>query len=684
MNLLLSIFKTGVHRSWLDRRLRNVVVGFTWLACCNACLTAQEHRSVVFERVELSESQWTNGFWAERQEVVRNASIPQMWKIMVDDEHSQFLTNFLVAAGEREGKHRGPSWNDGDFYKWIEAACSSLAVSKDSKLEEQVDRAIAAIGRAQREDGYIHTPVQIRRRQGDETAIPFSEPLQFELYNFGHLMTAACVHHQATGRDSLLKIAIAGADFLVRTFQGPDAPLGRSAICPAHYMGLIELGRLVKKPQYIELAQKLIERRDQVVDGTDDNQDRVPFRKQTQAVGHAVRANYLYAGVADLVAETGDTELLETLKTIWNDVAASKLYITGACGALYDGASPDGSASQKIISRVHQAYGRPYQLPNSTAHNESCATIGNILWNWRMLQLTGDAKYADVLELGLYNGLLATVSLDGSSYFYTNTLRQLDHMPTELRWSRIRKPFISCYCCPPNILRTIAQTQQYAYGKSKDGIWVHLYGSSQLRTTDERGATIELLQQTEYPWNGRVQLNVVNSPNRKWTLRLRIPQWAKNCSLKVNGVNATIAIQSGSYASIEREWNAGDRIELEMPMPVRLIESHPLVEETRNQVAIHRGPLVYCLESKDLPEKSRLLNCMFPSDAEMTISSLAGLPGVLALKTQLTYRPIDTWGKELYRERDHTPNETVSAQLVPYFAWGNRGDSEMSVWLPVR
>lgn len=671
----------------LTTLLRNRIIELVALALLLTTLSFAEAAPpllTVFDRVDLDESQWTSGFWGERQKICQDTSLPQMWQIMVDDVHSQFLTNFLIAAGDTEGKQRGPAWNDGDFYKWIEAASSTIASSKDSQLAKHVDQAIAAIGRAQREDGYIHTPVQIRKLNGDATAVPFSEPLQFELYNLGHLMTAACVHSRATGKKSLLNIAVSAADFLDRTFNSSASPLGRSAICPSHYMGLIELGRLVHNPRYIQLAQKLIEQRDQVVDGTDDNQDRIPFRKQTEAVGHAVRANYLYAGVADLVAETGDRELLDTLKTIWEDVNTSKLYITGACGALFDGASPDGTSAQKSIARIHQAYGRPYQLPNSTAHNESCATIGNILWNWRMLQVTGDAKYADVLELALYNGLLASVSLDGSSYFYTNTLRQLDRMPTELRWSRQRKPFISCYCCPPNILRTIAQTQLYAYGKSNDGIWVHLYGSSQLRIIDKNGSPIEMVQETEYPWNGHIRIRILETPKNEWTLRLRIPRWAKNGSLKVNGVRSTADFLPGTYASIQKEWKAGDQIELDLPMPVRLLESHPLVEETRNHLSVHRGPLVYCLESNDLPKGFSVMNCMLSPDEAFEPALVAELPTVLALRTKLSYRSIDDWHGELYRERSRNPLEAVNARLVPYYAWGNRGTSEMSVWLPVK
>lgn len=649
-----------------------------------ASAQSQTQSNVAFQRIPLGESQWTNGFWAERQKIVEQASLPQMWQIMVDDVNSQFLTNFQVASGVKAGKHRGPSWNDGDFYKWIEAASSAFATNKSVQLDNWMDQAIEAVGKAQRDDGYVHTPIQIRSRQGDTSAIPFSEPLQFELYNLGHLMSAGVVHCRATGKKSLLNIAVSAADFLDRTFSGPETPLGRSAICPSHYMGLIDLGRFVDNPKYILLAKKLIERRDQVVDGSDDNQDRIPFQKQTEAVGHAVRANYLYAGVADLVCETGDKVLLETLKTIWDDMSRSKLYVTGACGALFDGASPDGSSAQKSISRIHQAYGRPYQLPNSTAHNESCATVGNILWNWRMLEITGDAMYADVLELALYNGLLATISLDGSSYFYTNSLRQLDRMPTELRWSRTRKPFISCYCCPPNILRMIAQTQLFAYGKSKNTIWVHLYGSNRLQSKFDGGESVELVQESEYPSDGHSRFQIVKSSMQPWTLRLRIPKWAKNASIKVNGVATHAEIVPGAYTSLKQNWKAGDQIELDLPMQVRLLESHPLVEENRNQVAVHRGPLVYCLESKDLPSGVALMSSMISTEEFFEPIAMDELPGVIGLRTRVAYRAGDAWKDELYRERDRKTLELGNTRLIPYYAWGNRGSSEMSVWLPVR
>src|SRR5262245_34999388 len=374
---------------------------------------------VVMRSVGLGRVKWTTGFWADRFETCRASMLPTMSRIMEGTEHSQFLQNFRIAAGLAGGRHRGPPWNDGDFYKWLEAAAAAYAVTRDPALDRRMDDAIAVIAKAQRADGYLHTPVLIANRNGD-AAEPFHDRLNFEMYNFGHLFTAACVHHRATGKRTLLDVAVKAADFLCRTFESPTPELARNAVCPSHYMGTVELYRTTGDRKYLALAVKFLDLRDVATDGTDDNQDRVPFRKQTEAVGHAVRANYLYAGAADVYAETGDETLLEPLKKIWANVVTRKMYLTGACGALYDGASPDGSKDQKQIARVHQAYGRDYQLPNSTAHNETCAAIGNALWNWRMLQVTGEAKYADVLEVTLLNAVLAGVSLDGRRFFYTN------------------------------------------------------------------------------------------------------------------------------------------------------------------------------------------------------------------------------------------------------------------------
>src|SRR4051794_14638954 len=636
-------------------------------------------RSVVPEEVR-----WTRGFWADRFAECRDVMVPAMWELMSGTEPSQFFHNFKVAAGLVEGRHRGPSWNDGDFYKWLEAASTVYAVTRDPAWDRRIDEIIRGISLAQRDDGYLHTPVLIKARNGDPDARPLQDKLDFEAYNLGHLITAACVHHRATGKDNLLKVAIKAADYLVNVFRAPTPELARNAVCPSHYMGIVDLYRTTHDPRYLGLARTLIDIRALVEDGTDDNQDRVPFRRQSEAAGHAVRANYLYAGVADVYQETGDRTLLDPLLAIWDDVANRKMAITGACGALFDGASPDGSKDQKSITRIHQAYGRPYQLPNSTAHNETCAGIGNALWNQRMLEITGEARFADVVERVLYNANLAGISLDGRRFFYVNTLRQLDRMPVNLRWSRDREAFISCFCCPPNVVRTVAETGAYAYGKAEGKLWVHLYGGNTLDTILDGGERLRLTQQTEYPWDGRVRITIDQAPGRPCSLSLRIPGWAREASLRVNGTPWAGRLEPGTYAEVDRAWSSGDVLELDLPMPVRLLEAHPLVEETRNQVAVQRGPIVYCLESVDLPSDVKLSDVVIPHAIALKPRyDPALLSGVAVLEGRAQAWPERDWSNELYRDLADSKPSTFDVKLVPYYAWGNRGHSEMTVWMPL-
>jgi hypothetical protein len=632
---------------------------------------------------QIPDIRFPSGFWYQRLETLRQGSIPSMSRIMSGVEYSHFLENFRIASGKAVGNHRGPAWNDGDCYKWLEAVASLYALERDPKLLAILDQAVLEIAAAQRADGYLHTPVLIKNRGGN-SAKEFSDAAQFELYNLGHLMTAACAHGEATGDESLMRVAIRAADYLEKLFHSPAAPLGRSAICPAHYMGLVDLGRKTGESKYVDLAQFLIQRREAVQDGTDDNQDRVPFLHQREVVGHAVRANYLYAGVADVLLERPDTQSLSILEDLWRDVHDRKWYITGACGALFDGASPDGSSNQKQISRTHQAYGRPYQLPNSTAHNESCASIGFILWNHRMLRLTGQAQYADALERGLYNALLATISLDGTRYFYTNTLRQLDQMPVDLRWSRQREEYIKCFCCPPNIVRTIAQVSRYAYHPSVDRLWVDLYGTNQFDIPLTASQRIRGQQTSSYPWNGQVQLVIEEAPSSPMTISLRIPGWTDSASVRINGSPSTQMAVPGTYLDLHRSWKPGDTIELEMPMRVKLLVSHPLVEETRNHVAVQRGPIVYCLESNDLPAGRSLLDARIRAGSPWrTIHDDALLGGATFLETELSFPAESERSSDLYRELDLTKVHRVACRLIPYYAWGNRGQSEMTVWIPL-
>ena len=634
--------------------------------------------------VGLAESCWTEGFWADRFATCRTSMVPVMGDLMAGTERTQFLENFRVAAGLAEGRHRGPAWNDGDFYKWLEAAAAVFAIDRDPDLDRRMDEAIRIIGLAQRPDGYIHTPVLIAGRRGDPGARPLADRLDFEAYNLGHLLTAGCVHRRATGKDSLLRIAIKAADYLDAVFRDPTPELARNAVCPAHYMGVVELFRETGDPKYRDLARKLIDIRALVEDGTDDNQDRIPFRDQRVAAGHAVRANYLYAGVADVVLETGDPTLLAPLRSIWSDVVRRKLFVTGACGALFDGASPDGSKDQGTITRVHQAYGRDYQLPQSTAHNETCAAIGNVLWNARMLRLEGEAKYADVLELSLLNATLAGISIDGTRFFYTNTLRQLDPMPTPLRWSRERQPFISCFCCPPNAVRTIAEAASHAYGVSEDdAAWVHLYGGSTL-DTEVGGGRFRLRQETDYPWDGRVRIAIEAAPDRPIAVRLRVPGWARGARLSLNGSADRRDLETCSYAELRRTWSIGDVVELDLPMPAQLIEANPLVEEARNQVAVRRGPVVYCLESIDLDGMAKVQEVAIPREIALTHRFDPGLlGGVAVLEGRAEVRVEAVWSEALYRELSDAASRPIPIRLIPYFAWGNRGPSEMTVWMPL-
>ncbi len=487
--------------------------------------------------VGLDEVRWTNGFWADRFDLCQTQMVPSMLRLMDGTNYSQYLRNFEIAAGLAQGRYRGAPFNDGDFYKLIEGACAAYAVTRDEYLDQNIEKAIRVIAQAQRADGYIHTPVLVRQRNGDipqSGTAPFQDRNNFEMYNLGHLMTAACVHYRVTGRTNFLAVACKAADFLYRTFHDAPPEVARSSVCPSHYMGIVELYRATGNPRYLELAEKFFALRNGIQDGGDDNQDRLPFPEQTEAEGHAVRANYLYAGAADLFMETGDTNLWRPLDSIWTNVVTQKMYITGGCGALYDGASPDGAKDQKTITRVHQAYGRNYQLPNTTAYSETCANIGNVLWNWRMFLATGEAKFMDVVELALYNSVLSGGSLDGTNFFYTNPLRVTDPMPVELRWSRTRVPYVSSFCCPPNLVRTIAESADYAYGKSAGAIWVNLYGGSTLATKLPDGQKVKLTQETDYPWNGRVRITIDECGPAPFALRLRIPGWAEGASVRIN------------------------------------------------------------------------------------------------------------------------------------------------------
>jgi len=641
-----------------------------------ALVNTEESHHAVLESVDMGSVQWTKGFWADRFEVCRDSMIPHLWKIYHDPKISHAFTNFMIAAGLDTGVHVGPPFHDGDFYKLLEGVAAVYAITRDPRLDTMMDNAIAVIARCQRPDGYIHTPTLIEERNHPGQSAAFQDRLNFETYNMGHLMTAACVHYRATGKKTLLAVAIKAADYLSAFYQHSTPQLARNAICPSHYMGIVELYRTTHNPAYLELAKNLIDIRGMVNNGTDDNQDRVPFRDQTAAMGHAVRANYLYAGVADVVAETGDDSLKHCLDAIWKDVTEHKLYITGGCGALYDGVSPDAvSYDPTRIQEVHQAYGRDYQLPNTTAHNETCANIGNMLWNWRMLLTSGDARYADVLEQSLYNSVLSGVSLDGNRYFYTNPLRASRKFPYTLRWAGGRQEYIALSnCCPPNLARTIAEVADYMYCINKKGLYLNLYGGNTLKTSG-----IALREETEYPWDGKVAITIAEAPATAFSLFLRLPGWCHGASVRVNGKQVPLSPVLG-YAELHRLWKSGDVIVLELPMPAVLMEANPLVEETRGQVAVRRGPVVYCVESPDLGAGETVASVALPSKIDLQPTPMSiGKSRMMALTGHAYLLPASDG--RLYQELPATAPKAITIKLIPYFAWANRGASDMSVWM---
>ena len=666
------------------------------------------------QNVPLGSAQWTGGFWGDRFQMLSTTGIWDMWDtwntpwetLDADGKHgSHGFRNFEVAAGTVKGKHHGPPFHDGDMYKWLEACASVYAVTKDPKINALMDKFIEQVALAQRADGYIHTPVVISERNagvdshatnpgasasGSENAAgieigkdqkhAFASRLNFETYNLGHLMTAGIIHKRATGKTTLFECGRKAADFLYNFLTNDAAELSRNAICPSHYMGAAEMYRETGDPKYLELAKGLIAIRDSVTNGEDHNQDRHKFRDQYEAMGHAVRANYLYAGVADLYAETGEEQLMKNLSAIWDDIVQHKIYIMGGCGALYDGVSPDGTTyDQPSIQQIHQAYGRQFQLPQEAAHNEICAQIGMLLFSWRLFQTTCDGKYLDNIENELYNGILSGISLDGKDFFYTEALRRTKEFPYVMRWPKHRQRYISCFCCPPNTLRTLCQAQEYAYCIKDDVLYVNLYGQNNLNMKD-----LEIEQMTDYPWDGKIRITVKKAKHLQ-TVVLHKPGWCDNYTVKVNGETADL--------TITRKWKKGDVIELNLDMPVRLVEANPLVEEAKNQIAVMRGPIVYCLEGQDIGpvvsssptnKKARINDIAIPADIQWKEVTMT-LEGhkMIALEGEVKRINNKAWdNKTLYRQ---VAKETgkVRIRLIPYYAWDNRGIDDMSLWLPL-
>lgn len=627
------------------------------------------------------------GFWRDIVQNTANNTVPHLQAMFEDKEISHVLENFRICAGETMGEHEGTVFGDGDFYKWMEAALYATALTEDKQLSRQLVAYCNLIAKAQLDDGYISTKQIIDEKAGNKK-VRMGDVNDFEIYNMGHLFTTACLYLRVTKSDALMKVAVKAAKYLEKLYdEAQRQGEVKTAVCPSHYMGLIEMYRTTGEAWYLRLAKLAIELRDLVEEGTDDNQDKIPLKQHETIVGHAVRANYLYAGVADLYAETGDEAYLSMLQKVWHNLVTKKIYITGGCGALYNGVSPYGNFFKD--QKTHQAYGYEYQLPNITAYNETCASVGLVLWAYRMFQIELKSEYIDWLERTMLNVNLAAVSIDGKKYFYENMLRRTKELPYELVWPLHRTDYIYSYCCPPNIARTLAEVAEYFYLTANSTIWCAMYGANEAVFELENGAAFTLLQETNYPYDGKINLTVkevVSGEGLMFDLKIRVPSWAVTGHVKtLKGIYELSEKEETGYLTVRAKVRAGERISVDFDMPIRYTRAHPFVEETFNQVAVERGPLVYCVETPDV-KVSTIDDVVLILD-EVLLPSVMSIAGrqVTVLEGAANIIKRDNYDEEaLYQTVNVQKEEKIQLRLVPYFAWDNRGIGEMKIWMPYK
>ncbi|MCR5107788.1 MAG: glycoside hydrolase family 127 protein [Lachnospiraceae bacterium] len=636
------------------------------------------------------DTEFTDGFWKSVRDVIFNNTVPQLEKMFDAVDISHVVENFRICAGEAEGDFEGTVFGDGDFYKWMESAMYSAVLNDDKDLSDRIEKYIDLIGRAQRPDGYISTK-QIIGEMNKSGLGRMGDINDFEVYNFGHLMTAAALHLRLTGRDSLLKIASKAADYLDNMYkEAEEKDQVQTAVCPSHYMGLIELYRAVGDEKYLKLAQKAIELRDSVKNGLDDNQDRIALKKHRKIMGHAVRANYLYAGVADLYLEKGGEEYLDVLKSVWRDLLTHKIYITGGCGALYNGASPYGNFFDHQL--IHQAYGYDYQLPNISAYNETCANVGLVMWAYRMFMIEPKAEYFDVIERVMLNTNLASISLDGIKYFYENMLERVKDPGFDPVWPLHRTEYITSYCCPPNLTRNLAQSSEYVYAVSGYKIYTGLYAATRAHIVLDSGLDAIIETKTDYPYDGNIGFTFSDvKQDGTAELELRIPSWAKKGRIIIrdrNGEKITEISEkmSGKYTGVYLDKVKDSQVIISLDMPVRYTVGHDRIEECRGRVCMERGPLVYCMEEGDAGE-TKLEDIFLPVRRTGFSEKHIQIKGRDILSVEGKVKVLvgnDNDENSLYREMPDISFKETEARFIPYFAWDNRGDEkDMRMYFPV-
>jgi hypothetical protein len=613
------------------------------------------------------------GFWAPRMETNRQTTVPYCFDRC---EETGRISNFVAAAEKNPDGFEGIFFNDSDVFKIVEGASYALALKPDPELDKYLDDLIAKFAAAQEPDGYLYT-AKTSQSKGAHGRDPRWTGLNHshELYNVGHMYEAAVAHYQATGKRNFLDIAIKNADLIAKVF-GPNP--GQLTHVPGHEeieIGLVRLYRATGDKKYLDLSKFFVDMR-----GNKEKreslygeyaQDHAPVVSQSEAVGHAVRGGYFYAGVADVAALAGDKQYIDAIDRIWQDVVDRKLYLIGSVGQQGAG----------------EGYAGAYQLTNLKAYNETCAAIALALWNHRMFLLHGDGKYADVLERIVYNGFLSGVSLSGDTFFYPNPL-ECDMKFKFNQGSLERSPWFGCSCCPSNVVRFLPSIPGYVYAVRDRDLYVNLFLAGK-GTIDLNGEAVEVVQETDYPWDGKIRMTVSPKAARQFALRVRIPAWVRGqvlpsdlyryedpapakWTLSVNGKAIDAQLDTG-YAVLDREWKPGDVVELDLPMPVRRVLANEQIEFDRGRVAIERGPLVYCIEGAD--HDGKVLDMWLADNVKLTPEHCSDLLGGVTV--------VRGEASGVYRSEDGTiRSRPKSITMIPYYAWCHRGANEMEVWLP--
>jgi uncharacterized protein len=605
------------------------------------------------------------GFWSPRRATNVSSSIPSMRDELV--EHGR-MDNFLRLENRSSAPQRGPVYSDSDIYKWAEAVGFAMQSAPLPELRRTTDDMIQTVVAAQEKSGYLNTYFV-----GDHTAqrmLPKTQEGGHELYCIGHLLQGAIAYYRATGDPTLLNAGMRFVDGFLLPGYGSGA--NQKPIVAGHpeiEMSLIELYRTTGNRRYLDLAgyilhgdDRLSLRRESIVYMFCG----IPFTSRTKLEGHAVRAMYACCGATDYYLETGDPAYWQTLNTLWQDLSEHQMYITGGVGARSAG----------------ESFGNEYELPNAQAYGESCAAIGNMMWNWRMLAASGEARFADVIERALYNGINSGMSLDGKLYCYRNPLAH-----DSSTGDKIRNPWYDTTCCPPNLERTLASLPGYFYSTSDDGVYVHLYDNNEMNWHLHSGTPLQLKQQTDYPWEGGVKLHVKPATPEAFTVYVRIPSWSRTTTVKLNGVPVE-GVKAGHYLPIHNHWSGNDLVEIDFDMQPQLIHANPAVVDDMGRVAIQRGPIVYCMEQLDQKAGHA------PIEFYGYSAHLAGetksrfepnlLDGVVTLEHPGTYSKLPQH-EALYEteQTSATPaGSATSLTLIPYYAWANREDSSMQVWIP--